>query len=120
MANFVKWRGPYLDEGSPSISKTIQTIQVGQAFKFGIYGGSGLNVGPNDPSVAQLNTRCSVERSSNNVTWYELIGLQEERYVMIETRNPADNRVWDYFQLAVKKRASTPRPPVRASPTTTS
>lgn len=113
MANFVKWRGPYLDEGSPSISKTIQSVEVGQAFRFGVYGGSGLNVGPNNPAIAQLNPRCAVESSSNDITWYELVGLLQDQYVMIEARNPGDNRVWDYFQLAVKSKTSKSRPAVR-------
>ena len=113
MANFVKWRGPYLSQGSPSISHTIQSIEVGQAFKFGVWGGSGLKVGPNNPAIAQLNPRCAVEDSSNNITWYELVGLTGDSYVMIEARNPGDNAVWDYFQLAVKKRSKKLRPPIR-------
>jgi hypothetical protein len=112
MANFVKWRGPFLHEGSPSISHTIQKTEVGQAFRFGIYGGSGLNIGPNDPSVAQLNKREAVEGATNNITWYELVGLKEAN-VMVEARNPADNGVWDYFQLAVAKKAHKVRPHVK-------
>jgi hypothetical protein len=112
MANFVKWRGPFLDEGSPSISKTIQYVEVGQAYRFGLYGGSGLTVGPNNPAIAQMNPRCSVESSSNNITWYELIGLQDMA-VMVEARNPGDNAVWDYFQLVVKPRSFKVRPAVR-------
>ena len=48
MANFVKWRGAFNDQGSPSIHNTIQSTTVGQAFRFGIWGGSGLSVGPNN------------------------------------------------------------------------
>jgi hypothetical protein len=112
MANFVKWRGPFLKEGSPSISRTVQSCPTGGALKFGIYGGGGLNIGPNDPSVAQINKREIVEAGSNDITWYELVGLREG-FVMIEARNPGDGRVWDYFQLAVKKAAAPIRPPVR-------
>jgi hypothetical protein len=31
MAHFVKWRGAFLDQGSPSISHTIQATEVGKA-----------------------------------------------------------------------------------------
>ena len=112
MAHFVKWRGPFLDEGSPAIGRTIQGTEVGKAFRFGIWGDVGLKIGPNDSSVAQLNPRLSVEGSTNNITWYELVGLREAN-VMVEARNPADNAVWDYFQLAVKKSTFKSRPPVR-------
>ncbi len=111
MAHFVKWRGPFLAEGSPSISRTIQAAQVGQAYRFGIWGGAGLRVGPNDSSVAEINERAAVERSTNNITWYELVGRREAN-VMIEARNPGDNAVWDYFQLAVKKGTGKGRAPV--------
>src|SRR5262249_4772054 len=112
MANFVKWRGPNLTEGSPSISRTIQATEIGQALRFGIWAGSGLNIGPNDPSIAQLNARDAVEGSTNNILWYELVGLREG-HVMVEARNPGDGAVWDYFQLAVKKQSVKLRPPVR-------
>ncbi len=115
MANFVKWRGPFLDEGSPSISRTIQSTEVGQAFRFGIWGGSSLNVGPNDASVAEINRRTAVEGATNNITWYELVGRREAN-VMIQARNPTDRAVWDYFQLAVKHpspKSAKSRPPVR-------
>jgi hypothetical protein len=120
VAHFVKWRGPFLDEGSPAISKSVQTTEIGKALRFGIWGGSGLNIGPNDRSVAQLNERDSVEGSKslngvlngNNIKWYELVGLKESN-VMIEARNPADNAVWDYFQLAVKKSTAKVRGAVK-------
>jgi hypothetical protein len=112
MAHFVKWRGASLDEGSPSISHTIQSTEVGKAFRFGIWGGDGLTIGPNDRSVAQLNPRMSVEGRTNNITWYELVGLREAN-VMVEARNPGDGAVWDYFQLAVKKATAKARAPVR-------
>jgi hypothetical protein len=111
MANFVKWRGPALKSGAPGINKVTQKTEVGQAFKFGIWGGSGLNIGPNDRSVAQINQRDVVEDATNNITWYELVGLREGD-CMIEARNPADGRVWDYFQLDVSKRTSATRPRV--------
>jgi hypothetical protein len=114
MAHFVKWRGPFNDEGAPRISKTIQNVETGKAFLFGIWGGSTLKVGPNDPSIAQCNKRTAVEGGSNNITWYELVGRRAAN-VMIEARNPGDNAVWDSFQLAVKDAAKKPkiRPTVR-------
>ena len=69
---------------------------MGKAFRFGLWGGSGLVVGPNDPSIAQMNARISVEATTNNISWYELVGIREG-LVMIEARNPGDGRVWDYF-----------------------
>jgi hypothetical protein len=114
MAHFVKWRGPFHDEGAPRISKTIQKVETGKAFLFGIWGGSTLKVGPNDPSIAQCNRRATVEGSTNNITWYELVGRRAAN-VMIEARNPSDNQVWDHFQLAVKDAVAKPktRPAVR-------
>jgi hypothetical protein len=112
MGHFVKWRGAFLDQGSPAIGRTIQSVEVGQAFRFGAWGASGLRIGPNDPSIAQINPRSAVEGAANNILWFELVGLREGN-VMIEMRNPADNCVWDYFQLAVKKRSTKVRPPVR-------
>jgi hypothetical protein len=114
MAHFVKWRGPFNDQGAPRISKTIQKVETGKAFLFGIWGGSTLTVGPNDASIAQCNKRAAVEGSTNNITWYELVGRRTAN-VMIEARNPADNAVWDSFQLAVADAAKKPktRPAVR-------
>jgi hypothetical protein len=112
MANFVKWRGAFNDQGSPSISHSIQMAPVGQAFRFGIWGGDGLAVGPNDPSIAQLNPRATVEGTTNNIIWYELVGLRESN-VIVEARNPGDRAVWDYFQLAVKAQPTKIRPAVR-------
>ena len=80
--------------------------------RFGIWGGDGLDIGPNDPSIAQINPRATVEGRGNNILWYELVGLREAN-VMIEGRNPAGRAVWDYFQLAVKRAAAKPRSPVR-------
>lgn len=112
MGHFVKWRGALLDQGSPAIGRTIQTVEVGQAFRFGAWGADGLKIGPNDPSIAQIQPRTSVEGRSNNILWFELVGLREG-HVMIEMRHPTNNAVWDYFQLAVKKRAAKVRPPVK-------
>jgi len=112
MGHFVKWRGALLDQGSPAISKTIQTVEVGQAFRFGAWGADGLKIGPNDPSIAQLQPRSAVESRSNNILWFELVGLREGN-VMIEMRHPTNNAVWDYFQLAVKKRATKVRTPIK-------
>lgn len=113
MGNFVKWRGAFLDEGSPSISHTIQHTDVGQAFRFGFYGiVPGLNIGPNNPAIAQMNPRSAVDSPSNNITWYELVGLQDTP-VIVEARNSSDGRVWDYFQLVVNKRKGSSRPPIR-------
>jgi len=110
MGNFVKWRGAFLDEGSPSIGHTIQHTEVGQAFRFGFWGAvPGLVVGPNNPAIAQMNPRTSVESAGNNITWYELVGLQDVP-VMVEARHSTG--VWDYFQLVVSKRKSAARPPV--------
>src|SRR5262249_19292435 len=59
-----------------------------------------------------LSARDAVEGSTNNILWYELVGLREG-HVMVEARNPGDGAVWDYFQLAVKKQSVKLRPPVR-------
>lgn len=111
MGNFVKWRGAYVDEGSPTISHTIQRAEVGQAFRFGFYGlVPGLNIGPNNPAIAQINQRSAVEIATNNITWYELVGLRSAP-VMVEARNSADGAVWDYFELVVSNKGAA-RPPI--------
>lgn len=112
MGHFVKWRGAVLDQGAPAIGRTIQSVEVGKAFRFGAWGADGLRIGPNDPSIAQIQPRTAVEGRSNNILWFELLGLREG-HVMVEMRHPANNAVWDYFQLAVKKRPTKVRPPVK-------
>ncbi len=111
MVHFVKWSGPNQSAGAEKIGKKTQSTSVGGAFRFGIFDGSGVYVGPNDTSVASIAPRDMVVGSTNNITWFELVGRRESD-VMIEARNRSDNGVVDYFQLDVKKNKSKARLPV--------
>ncbi len=111
MVHFVKWSGPNLSAGAEKVGKKTQSTSVGGAFRFGIFDGAGVKVGPNDSSVASIASRDTVEGATNKIQWYELVGRREGD-AMIEARNASDNSVVDYFQLDVKKNKSKARLPV--------
>lgn len=90
MGHFVKWIGPNLNEGAPRISQSEQKVEVGQAFRCGVWGGSSLKITPNDATLAQINVRTAVDSSSNNITWYEIVGLKEGN-ATIRAINPGDD-----------------------------
>ena len=111
MVHFVKWSGPNKSSGAEKVGKKTQSTSVGGAFRFGIFDGASVNVGPNDRSVASIASRDTVDGATNNIQWFELVGRRESD-VMIEARNVSDNSVVDYFQLDVKKNKSKARLPV--------
>jgi hypothetical protein len=106
MGNFVKRLGAFPGQGAPSMSHTIQNVSLGEGFRFGFWGGDGIKIGPNNPGIASI-TEGKADGDAN-IRWFELVGSQAGN-VMVEARNPADNAVWDYFQLAVG-----PKKPKRA------
>src|SRR5678816_25652 len=78
------------------ISHAIMTAGVGVGVKIAVWGAAGLNVGPNDKSLASIKW---LGPDNQNNTWFELTGLRIG-YVMVEAKK--DAAVWDYFQLAIQ------------------
>ena len=72
---------------------------------------AGLTIGPRIPGIAQINPRETVEGGSNNVTWYEVVGLKEGS-ATIEAKHPTGT-IWDFFELRVNKAFGFIRPPIR-------
>lgn len=112
MTHFVKWSGPNYHNGAPRISKTIQTIDFNQAFKFGVWGlPDGLEVGPNDPSFGVTTRAEAVVDRDNDITWFDITPRRSGN-VLVDIRD-SGGASWDMFQLAVRPQKSAQRPTLR-------
>ncbi|HEY4184425.1 MAG TPA: hypothetical protein VGP07_05115 [Polyangia bacterium] len=77
------------------ISNAIIKGGIGQSMTIGVYGAAGMNIGPNDTSIASIINQGS---DSHNFTWFKLTGKRVAN-VMVEAKMGPS--VWDFFQLAV-------------------
>ncbi|WP_342361432.1 hypothetical protein [Terrarubrum flagellatum] len=113
MSKFVAWRSKPNEPAPPPISNTIQPVSVGQAFRFGFSNYfDWIKVGPNDPSMGVVNKREIVESSSNNITWFEIVGTREG-HVLIDAIDTNTGYRWDVFQLAIGKSGAKKRPAIK-------
>jgi hypothetical protein len=88
MAHFINARGA-------RISNTILYVPVDSSVTIGVWGAAGLNVGPNDSSMAVIK---DLGPDKNNNRWFSL-SPRKIGNVMVEAKQGAS--VWDYFQLAM-------------------
>jgi hypothetical protein len=88
MAHFVNAKGTRISQG-------IVDGAIGFPLTVGVYGASGLSVGPNDPSVAGI---ANLGADQNQITWYKLTGKRAAN-VMVEAK--MGTAVWDYIQVKV-------------------
>lgn len=88
MAHFVNSKGTRISQG-------IIDAGLGLPLTLGVYGASGLTVGPNDPSVA---TMTNLGADKNSFTWYRLTGKKIAN-VMVEAKQGSS--VWDYIQVKI-------------------
>ena len=106
---FVKPAGKQHSGPTSTISRTIQQVPGGGVFVVGILGADTngkLTVGPNDPSIASIET--IGQDSASKIRWFQLTSKRTGN-AMVEARG-ADSSVLDYFQLVIKNLPSVRLP----------